>query len=103
RRTPPASPGSRSRRPAPPAPAMTRSSRRSLAPPAPGGSSPARRSASGALRVAALGLPLVAIAIGLALLRDLDRHVGWALALLGAAFVAQALAVRRLERSGAGS
>lgn len=47
-----------------------------------------------------LGLPLAAAALALALLRDLDRRPGWALAILAAAFAWQAVAVRRLERSG---
>ncbi len=47
-----------------------------------------------------LGLPLAAAALALALVRDLDRHPGWTLAILAAAFAWQAVAVLRLERSG---
>jgi hypothetical protein len=51
-------------------------------------------------RAAARGLPLVAVALALALTGDLDRHPYRTLALLAAGFLWQALAVRGLEASG---
>lgn len=79
---------------------MTRSSRWSFA----SGNRSAASSGDGrTAATVALGLPLAATALGLALVRDLDRHLGWTLTLLGAAFVWQAVAVRRLERLGESS